>query len=413
MAVARVFEGIRILEFGGGAAGPLATRYFAEHGADVVRIESAKRPDFLRLLPFPGARQAGAAPASGPDLDAAPMFAALNPDKRSVALDLTKAEGAALARRLAGWADVVTENFSPGVMERLGLGYEALREVRPDLIMVSGCLFGQTGPQRSYPGFGGQGSAIAGFNHLTGWPDREAVGPFATITDSLSPRFIGVLLAGALRERRRTGRGRYFDLSQIEAGIYALSEMVVRHSITGESLVRSGNRDEHSAPHAVYPCSGEDRWIAVTARTDAEWEALVREMGAPEWTRDERFRSAEGRKAGEEEIDERIAGWTCREEAGALAERLQAAGVPAGAVQRPGEVLDDPQLAHRGHFVTLDHPVLGPLASERSGFRLSASPGALSAPAPLLGEHTRQVLAEILGLADAEIERLGEDGVLA
>jgi benzylsuccinate CoA-transferase BbsF subunit len=412
MAAPAIFAGVRILEFGGGAAGPLATRYFAEYGADVVRVESARRPDFLRLLPSPGARQNGTAPAAGPDVDAAPMFAALNPDKRSVALDLSKPEGVALARKLAAWADVVTENFSPGVMERLGLGWEVLRDGRPDLIMVSGCLFGQTGPQRSYPGFGGQGSAIAGFNHLTGWPDREAVGPYATITDSLSPRFIGVLLAGALRERRRSGQGRYFDLSQIETGIYALSEAVVRHSATGESLCRAGNRDEHVAPHAVYPCAGADRWIAISARSDSEWAALVRELDAPGWAADARFETAAGRKAHEGELDARLAEWTRGQQAEPLMERLQAGGVPAGVVQLPGEVLNDPQLRHREHFVELDHAVLGPLASERSGFRLSESEGSVRAPAPLLGEHTREVLREIVGLDDGEIERLEGEGVL-
>jgi len=407
-----VFDGVRILEFGGGAAGPLATRYFAEYGADIVRVESARRADFLRLLPFVGARQRGEAPAAGPDFDASPMFAALNPDKRSVSLDLSQPRGVELALRLAAWADIVTENFSPGVMERLGLGWETLNEGRDDLIMVSGCLFGQTGPQRSYPGFGGQGSAIAGFNHLTGWPDREAVGPYATITDSLSPRFIGVLLAGALRERRRTGRGRYFDLSQIETGIYALSEAVVRHSATGESLERDGNRSESVSPHGVYPCAGEDRWIAISARTEAEWAALVEGLGSPEWAGAERFATAPARKTNEPELDERLAAWTRSQEPAALMERLQAAGVPAGAVQAPADVLADPQLAHRGHFVELDHPVLGALASERSGFRLSECEGSVRAPAPLLGEHTRRVLGEVLGLGDGELDQLEADGVL-
>ena len=409
--MAGIFAGVRILEFGGGAAGPLATRYFAEQGADVVRVESARRPDFLRLLPFPGARRSGEPPSSGPDLDASPMFAALNPDKRSVALDLSKEAGAELARRLAATADVVTENFSPGVMERLGLGWEALRAARPDLIMVSGCLFGQTGPQRSYPGFGGQGSAIAGFNHLTGWPDREAVGPYATITDSLSPRFIGVLIAGALRERRRTGRGRYLDVSQIEAGIYALSEMVVRHSATGESLTRDGNRDELAAPHGVYPCAGDDRWIAIAVRSDDEWRALAVELGA--WASEPGWASAAQRKAAEDDLDGRISAWTHPQDGRALMTRLQARGVPAGVVQTPGEVLSDPQLVHRDHFVVTDHPVLGPIGCERSGFRLADAPGGVRAPAPLLGEHTREVLSERLGLEEEEIDRLFADGVLA
>lgn len=404
------FEGVRIAEFGAGAAGPVATRLFVEQGACVVRVESARHPDFLRQLPFPSlpaaAREVGA-------LDAAPMFALLNPGKKSVALDLQHPEGRALARRLALACDVVTENFSPGVMARFGLDYESLRRDKPDLIMVSGCLFGQTGPQRHYPGFGGQGSAIAGFNHLTGWPDREAVGPYATITDSLSPRYIAVLIAGALRARKRTGRGRHLDVSQIETGIYSLAEMMVRHAADGERMGRQGNRDERMAPHAIYPCRGEDRWIAIAVTDDAEWAALVEALGRPGWASGERFAGAAARKAHEDELDARLAAWTRGHYAGALAERLQRCGVPAGPVQGPGELLDDPQLAHRGHFVRLAQPGLGELPFERGGARLGAHPPAPLAPAPRLGEHGREVLCGWLGLPEAELARLAREGVVA
>jgi benzylsuccinate CoA-transferase BbsF subunit len=405
-----VFDGVRIAEFGAGAAGPVATRLFVEQGATVVRVESARHPDFLRLLPFPKLVQRR--PDGSADLDAAPMFALLNAGKRSVALDLQHPEGQALARQLATWADVVTENFSPGVMARFGLDYESLRRSRPDLIMVSGCLFGQTGPQRHYPGFGGQGSAIAGFNHLTGWPDREAVGPYATITDSLSPRYIAVLIAGALRDRRRTGRGRHLDVSQIETGIYSLAEMVVRHAASGERMGRQGNRDERAAPHAIYPCRGEERWIAIAATEEGEWAALVEALGGPEWARSGRFATAAARKAHEDELDARIAAFTREHDATELAERLQRRGVPAGPVQSPGELLADPQLAHRGHFVRLPQPGLGELPFERGGARLEASPGRPLAPAPRLGEHGREVLCGWLGLSEDAFERLAREGVI-
>jgi benzylsuccinate CoA-transferase BbsF subunit len=405
-----IFADVRIAEFGAGAAGPVATRLFAEQGATVVRVESARHPDFLRLLPFPKLAQRRA--DGSPDLDAAPMFALLNPGKKSVALDLQHAEGRALARRLALWADVVTENFSPGVMARFGLDYESLRAAKPDLIMVSGCLFGQTGPQRHYPGFGGQGSAIAGFNHLTGWPDRAAVGPYATITDSLSPRYIAVLIAGALRDRRRNGRGRHLDVSQIETGIYSLAEMMVRHAASGECVGRRGNRDERAAPHGVYPCRGEDRWIAIAVAGEDEWAALVGALGRPAWALEERFADAAARKAHEDELDERLAAWTREQDAFALAERLQGCGVPAGPVQAPGELLEDPQLAHRGHFVPLAQPGLGTLPFERGGARLEASPATPLALAPRLGEHGREVLCGLLGLDESEFERLAREGVI-
>jgi benzylsuccinate CoA-transferase BbsF subunit len=398
---AGIFSGLAVLELGVGAAGPVATRSFAEQGARVVRVESARRPDFLRLLQ-PGA-----------GLDAQPMFALLNAGKESLALDLARPEAREIALRLVDWADVLVENFSPGVLERLGLDPELLRRRNPALVIARGCLFGQTGPQRDYPGFGGQGSAIAGFNFLTGWADREAIGPYATITDSLSPRYLALAVAAALLERRRPGRGRTIDLSQIETGVYSLSEMVARQSAGAEPPVRRGNRSEHAAPHGVYPCRGEDRWVAIAVRDDAQWRAFVGCLGEPAWATDPRFDATSGRLAHQEELDRRIASWTRERDATELAEKLQAAGVEAGPVQHFLDLLDDPQLAHRDHFRRLRHAQLGELACERSGLRLSASPGRLERPGPLLGEHSRAVLGELLGFTDEEIARLEREGVVA
>jgi crotonobetainyl-CoA:carnitine CoA-transferase CaiB-like acyl-CoA transferase len=400
-----VFAGLRMLEFGSGAAGPIASRYFAEQGARVVRVESRRRPDFLRLLHL--------TPENPDALDAAPMFALLNPDKESVTLDLSRPEGAALARRLVGWADVVTENFAPGVMAKWGLDYESLRESHPELVMVSSCLFGQTGPQRSYPGFGGQGAAIAGFNHLTGWPDRESIGPYGTITDTLSPRYVALLVASALLELRRSGRGQYIDVSQIETGVYSLSEWIARYSATGEVAGRSGNHDEEAAPHAVYPCRGEDRWIAIAILEDCEWRALARVMKEPSWAADPRLHGVEERQQQQIELDRRIGEWTAGFDPFELMERLQGAGVRAGVVQTVEDLLCDPQLLHRGHFRRLVHPVLGELAYEHSGFRLSASPPRLERPGPRLGEHNNDVLQGILGLDPDEVRRLVAAGVVA
>jgi benzylsuccinate CoA-transferase BbsF subunit len=400
-----VYAGLRILELGAGAAGPVATRAFAEQGATVIRVESAVRPDFLRTL--------HARPGAPPDLDASPMFALLNPDKWSVRLNLQTPEGVALALRLAEWADVVSQNFAPGAMEKLGLGAADLLARKPGLIVVTSSLFGATGPQRHYPGFGGQGSAIAGFNHLTGWPDREAIGPYATITDSLSPRYVALLVAAALHERAETGRGRHIDVSQIETGVYALSEWIVRASANGERLARAGNRQAGAAPHGVYPCAGDDAWIAITVFDDEAWHALCAAMGDPAWALDPRFTTALGREANQGEIDRALAEWTRTRGAYDLFAALQEAGVPCGPVQDFSALLRDPQLAHRRHFVSLDHAVLGPLAYERSGFRLSESPGGFDDSGPLLGEDDDVVLGEILGLDAAEIERLVALGVIA
>jgi benzylsuccinate CoA-transferase BbsF subunit len=405
MGESGVYAGLHILELGAGAAGPVATRYFAEQGATVIRVESSVRPDFLRLLPAP--------PDEPVDLDAAPMFALLNPDKWSVSIDLRKPAGVELVLRLADWADVVAQGFAPGVMDELGLGPTQLLARKPALIVVTSSLFGQTGPQRHYPGFGSQGSAIAGFDHLTGWPDREPIGPYATITDSLSPRYGALLIAAALLERSRGGGGQHIDVAQVETGVYSLSEMVVRCSANGESVARAGNREPGAAPHGVYPCAGEDTWIAIAVAGDEEWRALVAALGAPTWAREPRFATAAGREANQDDLDARLAAWTRESGAYLLMAQLQEAGVPAGVVQHLDELRQDPQLAHRRHFVPLDHAVLGVLPYERSGFRLSASPGGFDDSGPLLGEDNDMVLGEILGLSAAEIEQLLADDVIA
>jgi len=405
--VTRVFEGVRVLELGSGAAGPVATRYLAEHGARVIRIESARAPDFLRILWL--------TPESRFGLDGSPMFHLLNPDKESLAVNLREPEGVALVERLAlEWADVVSENFAPGPMERWGLDAASLRRERPELICVSACLFGQTGSQRSYPGFGGQGSAISGFNHLTGWPDREAIGPAHTITDSLSPRFVALAITAALLERRRTGRGRTIDLSQIEAAVYCQSEVLARYTANGEVVTRRGNADDHTCPHGVYPCAGEDRWIAIAVYDDAQWRALRSALGEPPpgWASGAQLEALSGRLAARDALDAGLAAWTRGFEPQPLMERLQAAGVPAGVVQSEPDLLADPQLAHRGHWVPTEHPHLGTLLVERAGFRLSDAESGFSRPGPLLGEHTDAILRELLGLDHAKIARLRENGVL-
>jgi benzylsuccinate CoA-transferase BbsF subunit len=403
-APAGIFQGLKILELGAGAAGPVATRYFADQGATVVRVESGVRPDFLRLLHF--------RPGDPHGVNAGPMFVLMNPGKLSVSVNLSRPEGVAVVEKLVRWADVVSENFSPRAMAKWGLSYERLRELRPDLVMVSSCLFGQTGPQRMYPGFGGQGSAIAGFNHLAGWPDREAVGPAGTITDSLSPRYVAVLIAAALLHREKTGEGQYIDVSQIETGVYSLSEMIVRYSARGEVMTRQGNRAEDAAPHGIFPCAGEDRWIAIAVFSDAEWRRLCEALGAPGLARDPRFSSLEGRLAHQDALEAALAERTRREEPFALMERLQAAGVEAGVAQGCEDLLRDPQLAERGHFVRMRHRHLGELAFEHYGLLFSEAPRRIETPGPDLGEHNLRVLAEV-GYGEAEIRALEKAGVLA
>jgi benzylsuccinate CoA-transferase BbsF subunit len=263
-----------------------------------------------------------------------------------------------------------------------------------------------------YPGFGGQGSAIAGFNHLAGWPDREAIGPAGTITDSLSPRYVALLIAAALFHRERTGEGQYIDVSQIETGVYSLSEVIVRASARGEVMTRRGNRAEDAAPHGIYPCAGTDRWIAIAVFSDAEWRCLCEALGASELAGDPRFATLSDRLANEDALDAALAQWTRACEPFALMHRLQAEAVEAGVVQTCADLLEDPQLAHREHFVRLRHRHLGELAFEHYGLRFSDAPRRLEMPGPDLGEHNLRVLGEV-GYGEDEIRSLTEAGVLA
>jgi crotonobetainyl-CoA:carnitine CoA-transferase CaiB-like acyl-CoA transferase len=404
---AAIFAGLRVVELGGGAAGPVSTRYFADYGATVIRVESRHRPDFLRTLTLRPDTRGG--------LDASLHFAVLNPNKLSVALNMSLPEGVAAARRLALSADVVAENFSPKAMAKWGLDYESLHAERPDLVMISTCLYGQTGPERMYAGFGGQGSAIAGYNYITGWPDRAPLGPFGTITDSLSPRLGALLVASALLRRRRTGEGQYVDLSQVEGGVYCLAESIVRYSGAGDVVERRGYRSEHVAPHAVLPCRDRpdkgDRWVAVVCHDDEDWRRLRAALGDPSWSREERFATNARRLENVEALEQLLASWTRERDAEAIVERLQDAGVEAGLVADNEDLHHDPQLAARRHFRPLDHPVIGRHVVEANAMRFSATPEEIRSAAPRLGEHTEHVFRELLGMPEAEFRALAAKGV--
>ena len=398
-AGSRPFEDLKVLEFGSGAAGPLATRYFADHGATVIKVESQQRPDFLRIYALTPAQRS---------LDASPMFAAFNCNKQAITLNLKHPDARAIVLGLVAWADVVAENFAPGTINQLGFSFEQLRETRPDLVMISTCLNGQTGPERDYPGFGGQGSAISGFNHLTGY--REPLGPFGTITDSLSPRFAAIAMLAALHRRARTGEGAHLDLSQVECAVYCLADTIIEYATTGSAPGRLGNRARTAAPHGVFPCAGEDRWIALACWDDEDWTRLARAMddAAPPG-----FDTFEHRRAREDALEDAIAAWTQTQDRDELGARLRDAGLEAAEVLDLGDLFDDPQLRHRGHFATMPHPVIGEHAYEALGIRLEDPAALMRSPGPTLGRNNDAVYGGILGLDVDAIARLRDDGVLS
>jgi len=375
------WTGTRILEFGSGAAGPIATRYFAEHGATVIKVESKTRPDFLRTYAL--------SPKNPHGLEGGDMFDALNVGKLGITLNMKHPRAVEIAKRLAfEWSDAVTENFAPKAMRGFGMDYDTLAATRPDLVMLSACLQGQTGPHRDYPGFGGQGAALSGFNILTGWPDRDPLGPYGTITDSLAPRFAAAALAAALLYRRRTGLGVYLDLSQVECAAWSLSPWLLDYETNGRVTIRNGNANERAPVHGVFPCAGDDRWVAIVA-----------------WDTDEAGRLA--KVAGDD-----LEAWTRVRDAAEVAQVLQAAGIEAVPVADFGDVHSDEQLADREHFVRLTHPFMGEGAYEHNGFRLSDAPSGYTRTSPTLGQDNAAVLGGILGLSDAEQEQLADEGAL-
>ena len=393
------WEGTKILEFGSGAAGPISTRFFVEHGATVLRVESRSRPDFLRVYAL--------GPNNPHGLEGAPMFDGLNVGKHGVTLHLKHPRGIELARRLGTeWADAVVENFAPRAMRGFGLDYETLGESRPDLVMVSSCLQGQTGPHRDYPGFGGQGAALSGFNWLTGWPDREPVGPYGTITDSLAPRFVASAVAAGLLYRRRTGRGVHFDLAQVEAGSYSLSPWLLEYELDGVIGSRMGNRSPRAVPHGAFACRGDDRWVAIACWTDDEWARLTGVIGFDDLS----LASLAARLERVDEVEAAVEAWTSTRTREDVADELQAAGIEAVPVQDFGDIHDDPQVAFREHFVPLVHAHMGDRLYERNGFRLSGAPNGYAQSGPTLGQDNDWVFGELLGLSPAERKSLEADG---
>jgi benzylsuccinate CoA-transferase BbsF subunit len=304
------------------------------------------------------------------------------------------------------WADLVLENFAPKAMRGFGLNYEAITAEMPDLVMVSACMNGQTGPHCNYPGFGSQGSALGGFTLLTGYPDREPVGPYGTITDSLAPRFCASAMAAALLYHRRTGRGVHIDLSQVEAAQYALSPWLLDYVVNGHILKNMGNRSPRTAPHGAFACRGDDRWVAIATWSDEEWARLAQIIGLE----DPSMARVAARLERVDEVEAAVSAWTADRTREDVAAQLQAEGIEAMPVQDWQDLMDDAQLEARGHFARLQHAVVGESLYQHNGFRLSDAPASYERPAPILGEHTDEVLGEILGLSARQIAEFKESG---
>jgi crotonobetainyl-CoA:carnitine CoA-transferase CaiB-like acyl-CoA transferase len=392
---------VKILDFMWVMAGPAATRVLADYGAQIVRVESTHRVETARTIQ-PFLNDEAGAENSG-------LYQNMNAGKLGITIDLSKPESRDLVMDLVRWADVVTESFSPHAKHGMGLTYDDLRLVKPDIIMASSCLFGQSGPLSSLAGFGTMGASMSGFYDMTGWPDREPAGCFGAYTDYVSPRFLAASILAALDHRARTGEGQYIDLAQSEASIAFLAPALLDYEVNGRLAPRPGNAHPVMVPHAVYPAAGEDRWVAIACQTDDQWRSLCEVIGMSD---ELQKLDAAGRRARESEIDTLVSAWTSERDGIEIQDRLQAAGVPAHRAQQSHDLVDDPQLVHRQHFHQVDHAEHGAVWVEGSRFMLSRTPARITSGGPTYGQHTFDILGDILGYDGDRIAELAVSGVL-
>jgi len=398
-----VFKGLKVLDLTWVTVGPRAIRYMADHGATVVKIEAPDRPDIGRLVPPYKDEK--------PEADRSAWFANYNVNRMGMAVDLSKPEGLEIARRLLKWADVVVESYRPGVMPRLGLGYEAAKELNPRIIYASTSQLGQSGPSSQFGGYGHHAAAMCGFDDLTGWPDRVPSGVFWAYTDHIAPQFLIDAIIMALLEREKTGRGQYIDQSQNESAILFLTTQLLDYQVNGRTAERMGNRDLYAAPHGAFRCKGNDRWCVIAVESDEEWRVFCQVTGLTALTQDKRFRTLKGRKDNEDELERLVETWTVNLTAEEVMVRLQGAGIAAGVVQNAQDVDIDPQFVLRKHYLTFDHPVMGLHQVDSLPPKFSKTPARQYRPDPCLGEHNAYVCTEILGMTDEEFVGLMEKGV--
>jgi len=396
-------SGVKIADFAWVGVGPLISKSMADHGATVVHIESATRPDVLRLAPPFKDNQ--------PGIDRGQFMSNFNSSKLGVALRLDTEQGLSYARQLVDWADVVVESFTPGTLKQFGLDYATLSQERPEIIMLSTCLRGQWGPESSYAGFGLQGACLSGLHRITGWPDRQPAGTWGAYTDFINPRYGSGVLAAAVRHRDLTGQGQYIDLAQTEAGIHFAAPLLLDYFENGNIAEAPGHGSMYAAPNGVFRVAGGERYVAIATETAEQWHALREAVGLSAWSGDE-FDELAARIAAKAELESEIAAWCLSQTPDAVVDCLTSAGVPAAMVEWPSDLYQDPQLAHRGFFVTLEHSVMGPTPYDGLVTKFSDGTARLRKAAPAIGEDTHYVLSEILSASDEEIAEAMVAGAL-
>jgi crotonobetainyl-CoA:carnitine CoA-transferase CaiB-like acyl-CoA transferase len=395
-------QGVRIIDVCVFWAGPMATALLADLGAEVVKIESIQRIDYMRLI--------GGWPT--PDgYEWSMVFNGANRNKYGITLNLNDDRGKEIFKSLVEIGDVVTENFSPRVMENWGLSYDVLREINPRLIMLSMPGFGATGPWRNYVTFGPNVEMVSGMPTISGYPDGE---PMMTgyMADPAAGLMGAVAVMVALQYRHQTGKGQYIDLSQIEAFTTFMGGAIMDYTMNRRLQPRRGNRHPSMSPHGVYPCKGEDQWATITVSSEEEWARFCDAIGNPPWTKELRFSEPASRYQNHDDLDRLIGDWTRQQDKREVMRILQGVGVAAAPVLSFAEVLDDPQLKDRGFFETITRPVTGTHPYPGFPVKFSETPTSIRRPAPTLGQDNEYILKELLGMTEVEIARLAEEEVI-
>lgn len=392
--------GYRVIDFGWVIAGSWCSRLLANLGAEVIKVESTTRPDILRSY--------GAHP------DQAPVFTDMNTGKLSVSINATTPQGRDLILRLAKISHAVVENYTPRVMPKLGLAYESLRAVNPRIVLLSAPGMGSTGPQKDYVCYGPPLFHVSGLSAITGVPGDPPTAISVGFGDFTAGAHGAFAILAALFEAARSGQGQWIDLSQFESASAMLDTTILEYGVNGVVAQPRANRDPQAAPHGAYPCLGEDRWLAIAVFTDEEWAALRGAMGDPEWARESRWDTLLGRQDHEDELDRRIADWTSTRPPEEVVAACRAANVPVSLVENMRDLMEsDEQLAARGFFESVEHPVIGSYRLPGVAWKFSATPVGLNGYAgPRLGQHNDYVLKDLLGLSDAELAELAAAGVV-
>lgn len=397
-------SGITVADFSWVLAGPRSTSWLGAMGARVIKIEGPARPDQYRAINIfvPGKE----------GTEGSGAFHNLNHTKLGCSIDFTHPKGLELVNRLVALSDIVVENFSYGVMERAGLGYDDLRKLRPDIIMLSSSAMGKTGPDKANIAYGTLIHAFAGLNSVTGYPDAPAGTVGATYADPLTGTTMVFATLAALWHRKRTGKGQLIDLSMVEATMMQLPEFILDYTANGRLSGPQGNARGVAAPHDCYPCVGEHAWVAIAVESDEDWGAFCTALGNPGWCKDPRFADQRSRFENKEALDKRVAEWTRTRTAAEATELLQAAGVAAAPMYDAQQLYEDPQLRVRDFYVEVDHPLVGRQPIMGLPWVTEPEPARRFWAAPTFGQHTDHVLRDILGVDEAEIASLRDEGVI-